>query len=135
MKRDRISDYYGEVSKKLMPCRNASRTVATASTSATGPKTLPRGEAPKPTELTLRPVFPRGRSSILAWGVDIARKDRHKSGSLSDKTDATGEIDMVEKRIQVDTCSVLDFLYTWCLSSRNYDYTLFDRNYDLVYMV
>lgn len=57
---------YGEVSKKLMPCRNASLTVATASTSATGPKTLPRGEAPKPMELTLRPVLPRGRSSIFA---------------------------------------------------------------------
>lgn len=53
---------YGEVSKKLTPRRKASRTAAKASCSETSPKTLPRGEAPKPTELSLSPVLPSGRS-------------------------------------------------------------------------
>lgn len=61
---------YGEVSKKLIPRRKASRTVAMASSSDTGPKTFPRGEAPKPTELSLRPVVPSSRSSTLAVGGD-----------------------------------------------------------------
>lgn len=34
-----------------------------ASDSETTPKTLPRGEAPNPTQLSLRPVLPNGRSS------------------------------------------------------------------------
>lgn len=46
-----------------MPSRNASRTVAIASSSETGPKTLPRGDAPNPTELSFKPVFPSDRSS------------------------------------------------------------------------
>lgn len=56
---------YGEVSKKLMPRRKAWRTEALASCSETGPKTLPRGEAPKPTQLNFSPVLPSGRSSSL----------------------------------------------------------------------
>ena len=39
----------GEVSKKLIPRRKASRTEAFASSSETMLKTLPRGDAPKPT--------------------------------------------------------------------------------------
>jgi len=68
---------YGEVSKKLIPRRKASRTVATASSSATGPKTLPSGEAPKPTALTLSPVFPKARSSIFV----IVDRINKKTGS------------------------------------------------------
>lgn len=61
---------YGEVSKKLIPKRKASRTEAKASSSETGPKTLPSGEAPKPTQLSLSPVLPSGRSS--SFGNDKA---------------------------------------------------------------
>ena len=42
-------DTYGEVLKKLIPRRKASRTEAFASSSETVPRTLPRGDAPKPT--------------------------------------------------------------------------------------
>uniref|UniRef100_A0A2P2JIP2 L-galactose dehydrogenase family protein n=1 Tax=Rhizophora mucronata TaxID=61149 RepID=A0A2P2JIP2_RHIMU len=55
-----------------MSRRKASRTEETASCSETGPKTLPRGEAPKPTQLSFRPVFPRSRSSKLGRGVVAA---------------------------------------------------------------
>jgi len=54
-----------------MPRRKASRTEEMASCSETGPKTLPSGEAPKPTQLSLRPVFPRGRSSRFGCGYAI----------------------------------------------------------------
>lgn len=55
--------HYGDVSKKLIPRVKARRTVAMASASETCPKTLPRGEAPKPTQLSLSPVLPNGRRS------------------------------------------------------------------------
>lgn len=64
----------GEVSKKLMPSRNASRTVAIASSSETGPKTLPRGDAPNPTQLSLRPVFPSDRSSSV-FSISLSLSD------------------------------------------------------------
>lgn len=74
---------YGEVSKKLIPRRKASRTVAMASSSDTGPNTFPRGEAPKPTELSLRPVFPSSRSSTLAaGGEDIETRSRGDKAGL-----------------------------------------------------
>lgn len=71
IKWDNRNNTYGEVSKKLMPRRNASRTAATASFSETAPKTLPSGEAPKPTQLRRRPVLPNGRSSNLRSGNAI----------------------------------------------------------------
>lgn len=46
-----------------MPRRKASRTEASASSWETGPKTLPRGEAPNPTQLSFSPVLPSVRSS------------------------------------------------------------------------
>lgn len=55
---------YGEVSKKLMPRSRARRTAARATSRGTSPKTWPRGEAPKPTGLTRRPVAPSSRSSM-----------------------------------------------------------------------
>jgi hypothetical protein len=67
---EKKTETYGEVSKKLMPRSKASRTEEMASCSETGPKTLPRGEAPKPTQLSLRPVFPKGRSSRFGCGGD-----------------------------------------------------------------
>lgn len=60
---------HGEVSKKLMPRRKAWRTAASASSSETRPKTLPSGEAPKPTQLRSRPVRPSGRRSTTAGGA------------------------------------------------------------------
>lgn len=54
-----------------MPRWKAWRTEALASSSDTAPKTLPRGEAPKPTELSLRPVLPSGRSSSFECGKAI----------------------------------------------------------------
>lgn len=78
---------YGEVSKKLMPRRKASRTEPMASSSETGPKTLPRGEAPKPTQLSLRPVLPSSRSSTLgsagkAIVLLFMEEERYLSGIL-----------------------------------------------------
>ena len=61
-------DTYGDVSKKLIPRRKASRTEAFASSSETVPKTLPRGDAPKPTQLSFSPcsLAPGAR----AWPFD-----------------------------------------------------------------
>lgn len=56
---------YGEVSKKLIPILKAWVTVSMASSSETSPKTLPRGDAPKPTQLRFRPVFPNSRRCNL----------------------------------------------------------------------
>lgn len=67
----------GEVSKKLMPRRRAVRTAARASSGDTWPKTLPRGEAPNPTQLSMRPVFPNSlRSSFVGVDVAIGELDR-----------------------------------------------------------
>ena len=63
----------GEVSKKLIPRRKASRTEAFASSSETMPKTLPRGDAPKPTQLSFSPMFPNYWSSSLDIGFWVIR--------------------------------------------------------------
>ncbi|KAG6553585.1 hypothetical protein Mapa_004499 [Marchantia paleacea] len=56
--KESVSDY-GEQSKKLIPKRTASFTLAMASSSVTLlPNTLPRGDAPNPRQLTLSPVAP-----------------------------------------------------------------------------
>lgn len=67
--------HYGDVSKKLIPRLKAWRTVAMASDSDTCPKTLPSGEAPKPTLLSLSPVLPNDRSSSgVAAIIDVERE-------------------------------------------------------------
>lgn len=66
------------MSKKLMPRRKARRTEPTASSSETGPKTLPRGEAPNPTELSFSPVLPSGRSSRVFAIFSSLERERER---------------------------------------------------------
>lgn len=68
--------HYGEVSKKLIPRVKAWRTVAMASDSDIAPKTLPRGEAPNPTQLSLCPVLPSGRSSSGVAAIIERERER-----------------------------------------------------------
>lgn len=69
---------YGDVSKKLIPRVKAWRTVAMASDSDMCPKTLPRGKAPKPTQLSLSPVLPSGRSSSGVAAIIECEKERER---------------------------------------------------------
>lgn len=70
---------YGDVSKKLIPREKAWRTEAMASDSETTPKTLPRGEAPKPTQLSLSPVLPNGRRSSGVAAILDVKRERERS--------------------------------------------------------
>lgn len=67
------------MSKKLMPREKARRTDEMASSSEMAPKTFPSGDAPNPTQLSLRPVSPRSRDSSFGFAEAIASSSSSSS--------------------------------------------------------
>ena len=113
---------------ELIPRRKASRTEAFASSSETVPKTLPRGDAPKPTQLSFSPMFPSSRSSSLAiwfwvirvfgiwancWRWKWRKKERKKERDFNGQLMETG----------LECTGGLDWTgLDWILNSRQYGF-------------